>query len=840
MPNTPENWRPETGVNTVNTSNFYKQRIIELNNGNILVAWTGHFDNDGLPDIVGQLFDPLGNLIGGQLELSVGNGFGNGFGTGNPSIVAISDGGFVVSYENKDGFGNGDVRLDEYSPSGNFESGRTVAAGSATSSKRGPWQPDLAVSSSSSLLVVWEDEERNDIYGRIYNPQTNSLGSEFSLITNGGFSSVGIPDATALNNGNYVVTSQRGDHIRYTIVSSSGATILSQQEISGTGQSGEDDSSPDVVALSNGGFVIVWVNEDSPNLAYDYDIQLRLFTSAGTPLGGIQTIVNANSLYDEFFTPTVSALSDGGFMVAWRDGDNNTVNMQRFDSSANSLGSEVTIASGSGVELLQLSDGRIATVYDNGNVQMQIFDPRDAGSVGNSFEWIGTVGDDVHNQGFQDVYAWDGDDTITEHTVNGFDIYAGAGNDLVIEMGSVSVVGETFDGGNGYDTFDFSSSIYNSILNLTTETYKRLGEADTDIVMNFENAIGGSGGDFITGTNKANILSGGAGDDTITGGAGVDTLDGGAGSNDLVIYRDTTTAFDLNLATGITSYFTETAVNFESAIMDEGNNVVIGTNGVNVILGNGGDDTLDGGAGSDYLLGGAGDDRIIYDENDNLDNVLGGEDTDYLIIYNGVAPFSFDLLAHEFEFAELSFALTGGASQRDNYNSDWQRIDRTIWEADGSYSATRFDPVHLYDWAQIDDNYDASGTYTSQFGYNDDGSGWTANFNIPGTIDYIYNYFDTSGQHDYTVGGFDAGQTFLEDTDQNNDFDWTSKYAVNTAAGQADYQYDYYDNRTRSYLDHDQDNIQIYSFQYTFYDVAGDADYYYGEYNDGTPYYFDL
>ena len=271
----------------------------------------------------------------------------------------------------------------------------------------------------------------------------------------------------------------------------------------------------------------------------------------------------------------------------------------------------------------------------------------------------------------------------------------------------------------------------------------------------------------------------------------------------------------------------------------EGNDDLSGGDGEDTLSGQEGNDELDGGAGMDQMDGGAGDDRVHWDASDDLPNVRGGADTDTLVISGGDVPVSFDLAAHEFELAEHSFGITGGA-QRDTYNASWQRTDRTIYQDDGSRSETIFDPTNATDTVQIDNNFDTTGAYVSQFGYYDAGGRWAATFNLPGANDYIYNYFDAADQLDYTVGGFDDGRTFLEDTDQGNLNDWTNKYAVNTAAGAADYQYDYYDNGTRSYLEHDQDGVEIYLYQYTFYDASNVADYYYGKYNDGTDYYFDL
>ena len=367
---------------------------------------------------------------------------------------------------------------------------------------------------------------------------------------------------------------------------------------------------------------------------------------------------------------------------------------------------------------------------------------------------------------------------------------------------------------------------------------------------------GGEGNDVIQGGSGENTLYGNGGDDTLTagifmhGGSGNDTinannsllgtLNGGEGIDKLTTNSmNDGTIYDLAAGTIVYGAVTQTAVSFEDVRASNANEFIYGTDGNNILSGGSGDDELNGRAGRDQLFGDEGNDRIYYDPDDDLANVQGGADIDTLIVLGGALPFDFDLLAHGFEIAEHSFGISSGA-QRDTYDEYWQRTDRTIYQADGSRSETVFDPTNATDTVQVDNNFDTSGAYVSQTAFYDAGGRWAAQFNIPGANDYIYNYFDAADQLDYTNGRFDTGLTFLEDTDQGNQFDWTNKYAVNTASNQADYQYDYYDNGTRSYLDHDQNNTEIYLYQYTFYDASNVVDYYYGKYNDGSDFYFDL
>ena len=72
-----------------------------------------------------------------------------------------------------------------------------------------------------------------------------------------------------------------------------------------------------------------------------------------------------------------------------------------------------------------------------------------------------------------------------------------------------------------------------------------------------ENAEGGSGDDTITGNNANNILNGGGGNDEIKGGAGNDTIDGGTGNNNVAVYDNVSSFYQvtLNLGRVLSSYF---------------------------------------------------------------------------------------------------------------------------------------------------------------------------------------------------------------------------------------------------------------------------------------------
>ena len=124
--------------------------------------------------------------------------------------------------------------------------------------------------------------------------------------------------------------------------------------------------------------------------------------------------------------------------------------------------------------------------------------------------------------------------------------------------------------GAGTDTLNFSALATAVTVNLTSDAL--LATMAQRIVRvnspgqsgNFENVIGGSGNDQITGNGANNLLSGLGGNDTITANEGSDILLGG-----------------------------------------EGNDTLKGTGGRNILIGGTGGDLLQGGTGGDLLLSGS-------------------------------------------------------------------------------------------------------------------------------------------------------------------------------------------------------------------------------------------
>lgn len=253
-------------------------------------------------------------------------------------------------------------------------------------------------------------------------------------------------------------------------------------------------------------------------------------------------------------------------------------------------------------------------------------------------------------------------------TLNGFKgndtLVGGIGNDSYV-FGSSSPNEQdvlTEFAFQGIDMLRFSSLSVNVQLDLGS-TSAQVVHVNRTITLNsgtaFENAVGGSGSDWLIGNSAKNLLSGKGGHDILNGLGGNDSLIGGPGDDsylfaavamaeadtlteldnegvDGLFFATLTTAVNLNLGTSsvqsvhanrtlkLSSFQT-----FENATGGTGDDVLRGNSLTNILTGNNGNDVLVGNSGNDTLLGGIGRDILIGGM--GLDTLDGGGDDDILI-----------------------------------------------------------------------------------------------------------------------------------------------------------------------------------------------------------------
>ena len=105
------------------------------------------------------------------------------------------------------------------------------------------------------------------------------------------------------------------------------------------------------------------------------------------------------------------------------------------------------------------------------------------------------------------------------NSLNGFDtVYAGAENDIVVGSDGADIL----NGGEGIDTIDYRhEEIFGVTIDLSSNSASG-GQAEGDLISNFENISGSKVNDRLIGNNENNQIVGGEGKDTLSGGEGKD------------------------------------------------------------------------------------------------------------------------------------------------------------------------------------------------------------------------------------------------------------------------------------------------------------------------------
>jgi Ca2+-binding RTX toxin-like protein len=467
----------------VNTSTTFVQNAPEITafaDGKFAVTWT---------DASASVGDTSGEAIRAQMF----NGDGSRYGTEilvntstasiqyDPAISRFDNGRFVVTWSDLSGVGDTSaqgVKAQLFNADGS-RYGVEFLVNSTTAG--GQVQSDVAVLANSNFVAVFMD---NSATGA----DTSGTAIRARL-----FNSAGIPFAP-----DFVVNT----------------TTAGSQNV------------PEIIALSDGGFVVTWVHDANA----DSSIRAQVFNADATPRGA-EIAVNTK-MDGTQSTPAVVALPSGGFVVAWTDftGTQSDVRAQVFDANGAKIGGEfVTHVEQAEYQarpaLATLADGRFVVTFQDDSktygdpsesaIVAQIFDPRT-----HYQHLIGgdTLNDQLIGTAFDDMLDGRG----------GNDWLMGAAGNDTLDGGAGA---DRLDGGEGIDTAWYVYSPAGVVVNLAGVNL--FGDAAGDILNGIENVVGSNYRDILIGDAGDNQLAGAGGDDTIDGGAGNDRLAGGLGVNEL-------------------------------------------------------------------------------------------------------------------------------------------------------------------------------------------------------------------------------------------------------------------------------------------------------------------
>ncbi|WP_425410224.1 calcium-binding protein [Hyphococcus sp.] len=683
----PVEWLSPFQVNTGAAANGTQGApiIIGLANGNILTAWaesaSGAVGTGEGVDIIAKIYDLNGAVVRDAYQLNFDRFVDDEFVF---DVAATSDGGFILTYVDHDIADTDETEIywERFDDAGDQVAGDSLAI--ETTADENLTNPQLAVDlSDDSFVVTFSYENASDVNIRGVRVDSSGVaGTGFDAAQNSvDFDGEG--DLAVLSNGNFVSVYEEDDAgvpgIEFVIFDNSGVLVKADTPVS-TGE----NVLPQVASLADGGFVVTWVAEDAGN----NDIQFSIYEADGTLRAGAFSLAGTTDNENE---PELAALPNGQFVILWDNDTDGTLEGRLLNPNGTADGGVFIIESPGTTQpnVGVTGDGRILFTWLSddgaGEVFASIWDPRENPVNFSDYEGdrnfvasngyvtpltvaseingsdlrdtiTGTAFDDtLYGFSFSDqITGLDGNDTIAGGFAND-SVFGGAGNDTFLIFD-----GEFIDdvyGGAGRDTVDISDETTNGVdADLEAGTWTGLG-GTLDLV-GVENIIatqagdsiggsaadntllGGGGGDLLSGLGGVDVIDGGADNDTISGGFGDDTLNGGAGDDTIGgdAGRDSIIGGDgADTLHGFGSHDTllggdgndDLRGGFGRDLIggSAGNDVGRGFEGEDRLFGGGGNDTLVGNDGDDSLTGGGGVDRLRGDAGDDTLNGRFGDDS---------------------------------------------------------------------------------------------------------------------------------------------------------------------------------------------------------------------
>ncbi|WP_156798593.1 calcium-binding protein [Ahrensia sp. R2A130] len=646
-------------ANTFDTGKQILPQVAGLVGGGFVVAWQSEDQDGDQRGIFMQRYGPDALLVGPEVQVNTY--------TDGPqyemTITGLTGGGFVVTWyaQTLDG---GTVVAQIYDAVGATVGSEFTVNTEVLSSQR---VPAIAATADGGFVIAWQSfgqdpDAQNalwDIYGQRYQADGTALGGEFQINTIDSFQQVEVALA-AFSSGGYVAVWQSvGDpnggesdtsfDVKMQRYDASGVSVGSETTVNTHLPDYQNEA--DVAVLADDGFVVTWVSfsftEGSPNQdGSGYGIFAQRYNAAGQPAGAefqVNTHFNGSQV-----NPSIVALPDGGFMIAWMTlgspGDDYSgwdILAQRFAADGTMIGAEFALHESDAnnstanddqtdIDLSVLDNGAVIATYADGtrfgtDVEVMAnaygytnIDPTESADTiivygfGQYVQGLGG-GDIIH--GADDAYGSDylaggdgedvlygnaGDDRLSGgadgDTLDGGEgddrMSGGAGNDLYIVDSAGDMVSER--AGEGDDIIDTFVS-YDVPVNV--EVLRMQGTADlgTNGSVNRDIIQGNSGNNYINGGGGIDVMIGGDGNDTYTIDDSQDAVIEAAGGGDDVIY----TSVDYVL---LGDQEIETAILTENAV------ILRGDNSDNQLIGNDFINVLEGKGGTDYLLGLGGDD----------------------------------------------------------------------------------------------------------------------------------------------------------------------------------------------------------------------------------------
>ncbi len=301
----------EFQVNTYTHSGQYNPSVSALTDGGFVVTWQSDGQDGNGFGVYGQRYDVTGVPIGDEFRI---NTYTNNYQT-NPSVAALAHGGFVVTWQSGYGQDGSDYGVygRQYNtvgvPGNEFQVNTYINDAQAF--------PSVAALANGGFIVTWQsylqDGSSWGTYGRRYSVG-GIPGTEF-LVNTYTSSDQSMPSVAAFANGGFVVIWHSYDQDgsgygiygrQYDVDGIPGNEFRVNTYVAGSQQF------PSVVVLTNGTFVVTWQSDGQDGT---WDIYAQHYDATGSTIGN-EFRVNTDTVGNQF-QARISALANGGFVVTW-------------------------------------------------------------------------------------------------------------------------------------------------------------------------------------------------------------------------------------------------------------------------------------------------------------------------------------------------------------------------------------------------------------------------------------------------------------------------------------------------------------------------------------------
>ncbi|PTS72428.1 hypothetical protein DBR17_19770 [Sphingomonas sp. HMWF008] len=472
--------------------------------------------------------------------------------------------------------------------------------------------PTNALLDNGNVLILWndlsatgDDTSGSAIRAQIVTATGSKVGDEF-LVNTQTTGNQSQPHVAKLADGNVIVTwfdangDASGGGIKGQLLDPTGAKIGGEFLVNT--QTAGVQSSANIAALANGTFVVTW--QDSSGTPTLSSIKAQLFDASANKIGG-EFLVNAATGFSQT-NPAVAAMSNGSFVIAWRDAGPSTgtpvqlLRAQVFSADGTPIGTEF-IASDVADRLSMGSP----TIADIGNGQFII---AASSSVLNASNVQVSQGERAQIFNLLNQVIGTPDTESLSGTAGGDFIDGQAGADTIHGFLGSDVI----SGGDGNDTI-----------------YGDEGDDFIDSGDDDDTVYGGDGDDTIDGDHGADTIFGGNGNDTIYAAEGDDIIDGGIGDNQIYGGEGDDV---ITSPSGGTGMLDGEGGNDRITVTNASSMTIYGGDGDDTIIFNGGTGgSIDAGSGADTIFASVASGSIGVRTGD------GDNESDYVSIGSGAA-----------------------------------------------------------------------------------------------------------------------------------------------------------------------------------------------------------